>query len=216
MYDRLKQFLNKRSIFHIYQYGFRERCSTQHAILDIVNRIQRNMDKGMFSWGVVIDLQKAFDTVDSHILLHKLSHYGIRGVINKWFCSYLNGSTQTTHVGSYISKREKTSCGVPQGSVLGPLLFLIYINDIYTASNKLGFHLFADDTNLLYADRNLKSLESVVNVELLNVWDWLSANKLSINIKKTYFVIFHPYQKRLYYEVKLKIYDNLINRLISI
>ena len=82
---------------------------------------------------------------------------------------------------------------MPQGSVLGPLLFLIYINDIYKASNKLGFYLFADDTNLLYADRNIKSLESVVNVELLNVCDWLRANILSLNIKKTNFVIFHPY-----------------------
>ena len=149
----------------------------------------------MFSWGVVIDLQKAFAAVDYHILLHKLSHYGIRGVINKWFCSYLNGRTQTTHVGSYISKREKTSCGVPQGSVLGPLLFLIFINDIYTASHKLGFHLFADDTNLLYADMNLKSLESVANVELLNVCDWLSANKLSIKYKEHLFRYLSPISK---------------------
>ena len=148
----------------------------------------------MFSCGVFIDLQKAFDTVDCHILLHKLSHYGIRGVFNKWFCSYLNERTQITQVGSHISKREKTSCGVPQGSVFGPLLFLIYINDIYKPSNTLGFYLFADDTNLLYAAGNLKSLESVVNVELLNVCDWLSANKLSLNIKKTNFVTFHPYQ----------------------
>jgi len=106
---------------------------------------------------------------------------------------------------------------VPQGSVLGPLLFLIYIlYDIYKASNKLGFDLFPDDTNLLYADGNLKSLESVVNVEQLNVCDWLSANKLSLNIKIPNFVIFHLYQKRLDYEVKLTIYDNQINRLISI
>ena len=76
-------------------------------MLNIVNRIQRNMDRGMFSCGVFIDLQRAFDTVDYHILLHKLSHYRIRGVINKWFCSYLNGRNQTTHAGSYISKREK-------------------------------------------------------------------------------------------------------------
>ena len=84
------------------------------------------------------------------------------------------------------------------------------------ASDKLGFYLFADDTNLLYADRNLKSLDSVVNVELLNVCDWLSANQLFLNIKKTSFVICHPYQKRLDYEVKLKIYDNQMNTLISI
>ena len=211
MYDRLKQFLNKYNIFYEYQYGFLEKRSTEHAILDIVNRIQGNMDKGMFSCGVFIDLQKAFDTIDHYILLQKLSHYGIHGIINKWFRSYLSGRTQTTQVGSYISKKEKSSCGVPQGSVLDPLLFLIYINDIYKASNKLRFYLFADDTNLLYADRKLKSLETVVNAELLSVCDWLSANKLSLNIKKTNFVIFHPYQ-----DIQLKMYDNRINKLICI
>jgi len=100
-------------------------------------------------------------------------------------------------MGSYISQKEKTLCGVPQGSVLGPLLFLIYINDIYNASDKLAFYLFADDTNLLFADRNLQSLETVVNMELMNVSDWLASNKLSLNVKKTHFVIFHPSQKRL-------------------
>ena len=99
---------------------------------------------------------------------------------------------------------------------MGPLLFLIYINDIYKASNKSRFYLFADNTNLLYADRKLKSLETVVNAELLNVCDWLSANKLSLNIKKTNFLIFHPYQKRLDYDIQLKIYDNQINKLISL
>ena len=162
------------------------------------------MDKGMFSCGVFIDLQKAFDTVNHHILLQKLNHYGVRGIINDWFHSYLIGRIQSTQVRSHFSKKEKTLSGVPQGSVLGPLLFLIYINDIYNVSYKLEFYLFANDTNLLYADKNLKSLETTMTLELSKVCEWLTANKLSLNIKKTNFVIFHPYQKRLNHEVTLK------------
>jgi len=108
-----------------------------HAILDIVSTIQEDMDKRLFSCGVFIDLKKAFDTVDHKILLHKLNDYGFRVVINKWFSSYLDGRTQTTQIASHISKRQNTTCGVPQGSVLGPLLFLIYFNDIQESSDKL-------------------------------------------------------------------------------
>ena len=113
------------------------------------------MDNNLFSCGVFIDLQKAFDTVTHEILLSKLNHYGVRDIINNWFSSYLIGRSQTTQIGNYISDKEQTQCGVPQGSVLGPLLFLIYVNDIQYSSNKLDFFLFADDTNLLYADKNI-------------------------------------------------------------
>ena len=182
MYNQLKSFLNKHDIFYQKQYGFRDQRSTEHAILDTVNRIQGNMNKGMLSCGVFIDLQKAFDTVDHHILLQKLNHYGIRGIINDWFCSYLVGRIQSTQIGSRFSKKEKTLSSVPQGSVLGPLLFLIYINDIHNASDKLEFYLFADDTNWLYTDKNLRSLETTMNLELSRVCEWLTANKLSLNI----------------------------------
>ena len=162
----------------------------------------------MFSCGVFIDLQKAFDTVDHSILLHKLSHYGIRGLVNDWFSSYLSNRIQTTQVGPHVSRKESALCSVPQGSVLGPLLFLIYVNDIFMALDKLTFYLFADDTNLLYADKNLKSLETIVNCELSKVVGWLIANKLSFNTKKTNYIIFHPYQKRNVFDIRIKVYDS--------
>lgn len=118
--------------------------------------------------------------------MYKLEHYGIRDIAKCWICSYLKNRGQTVQVGPYISKTEVSSCGVPQGSVLGPLLFLLYINDISYSSNHLNFFLVADDTNLLYADKNLRSLEVTLNNELTSVCNWLMANKLSLNTKKSH------------------------------
>ena len=162
----------------------------------------------MFSCGVFIDLQKGFDTVYHSILLRKLSHYGICGIVNHWLSSYLSNRIQTTQVGPHVSRKESTLCGVSQGSVLGPLLFLIYVNYIYMASDKLTLYLFADDFNLLYADKNLKSLETIVNCELFKVVDWLIDNKLFLNIKKTNDIIFHPYQKPINFNIRIKAYDS--------
>ena len=160
------------------------------------------MNQRLLSCGVFIDLKKAFDTVDHEILLYKLNHYGFRGFVNDWFSSYLNNRTQTAQVGQHISDKAIITCGVPQGSILGPLLFLLYVNDIHKCSNKLRFYLFADDTNILYADKNVKALEITINIELQKFYVWLTANKLTLNIKKLKFLLFHPYQKQLAYQPK--------------
>ena len=132
-----------------------------------------------------LDLSKAFDTVDHGILLAKLGHYGVRGLAHKWLESYLSNRQQFVSINNVSSDYRNITCGVPQGSVLGPILFLIYINDIYTCSKLLAIRLFADDTNVFYSDKNLNVLKKVMNEELLHLTDWLKANKLSLNISKS-------------------------------
>ena len=215
VFKRLKSFIDERKIISSLQYGFRQGHSTEHAILDIVNAIQSNMDTGKFSCGVFVDLKKVFDTVDHGILLQKLAHYGFRGLINDWFRSYLHERTQVTVVGNRSSDKSIITCGVPQGAVLEPLLFLLYVNDIYCSSKKLKFYLFADDTNILHSHKDLKTFEKEMNVELHNVYQWLVSNKLTLNLKKkkTNFVIFRPYQKRLPFLPTICVNDSQTNTL---
>ena len=174
------------------------------------------MNNRLFSYGIFIDLKKAFDTVDHKIILRKLDHYGFRGIINICFFSYLQGRTQTTQIGPHISERLDSTCRVPQGSVLGPLPFLLYMNDIQESSDKLSFYLFADDTNILFANKNLTSFEFDVNHKVNKVYDWLIANKLTLNIKKSNFVILCPAQRKLSYQPKIVIFDNKQNKKVAL
>ena len=149
------------------------------AVVDMYDQISKSLSEGKFSMGIFIDLSKAFDTVDHQILLNKLAHLGIRGIPLQWFTSYLSERKQYVHINDYDSKLKYVKCGVTQGSILGSLLFLIYVNDMPNCSKILGFILFADDTNIFYAHNDIKTLIETVNSELKFLSNWFRANRLS-------------------------------------
>ena len=151
------------------QFGFKENHSIDHALLSLTEAVRNTLDNKRFGCGIFIDIQKAFDTVDHKILLLKLEHYGIRGCALDWFRSYLSERKQHVSVNGNMSNIVSYTCGVPQGSVLGPLLFLIFINDLPNVSKKLKFCLFADDTNIYYESKNVSDLSRILNKELRSV-----------------------------------------------
>lgn len=144
----------------------------------------------MYVAGVFLDLAKAFDSLNHAILLDKLPYFGIRGAPFKLFESYLINRQQCVYCNNNLSTFKVIRNGVPQGSVLGPVLNLLYINDLPNISNNITFTLFADDTNFIITDRNLDSLRNTLNSELLNINNWIKNNKLKINVKKTKLIIF--------------------------
>lgn len=203
MYKRLISFIDENKIIYEHQFGFQKGKSTSQAILDMSTKIVTAIENKELSCCVFLDFAKAFDTVDHHILIKKLDYYGIRGTAQDWFKSYLSNRTQRVSINGVLSKDLQIKYGVPQGSVLGPLLFLIYINDIRFSSKVLNFHLFADDTSIFFADKNINNLENTINKELENVSDWLMANKLTLNLSKCTFLLIRPSQKKLARKIEL-------------
>ncbi len=190
---RLYSFITKYKILYDLQFGFRNNHSTTLATIDIVEHIRDALDKDEKVLGIYLDLQKAFDTVDHHILIQKLSHYGIRGKCLSWFSSYLLGRSQFDSVNNAQSECKSINIGVPQGSILGPVLFLLYINDIanFMINTDITIMLFADDTIIFIQAKNITDLKRRAQTLLKILSGWLKDNRLSLNIEKTEYSIFH-------------------------
>ena len=177
-------------IFFNGQYGFRTNHSTSLALNEMVDIIVNAIDSNKHSIGVFIDLKKAFDTVNHRLLIDKFKCYGIRGIASNFIHSYLSNRNQFVQYKEHKSSGNKILCGVPQGSILGPLLFLLYINDMHKVSDLLHFIIFADDTNIFYLNDDPDTLVKVVNEELCKLNMWFKINKLSLNVSKSNFMVF--------------------------
>jgi len=195
MYKRLNSYLLYNNFLTNNQFGFKEQHSTSMAILQLVDQIATEIDHGNLTIGVFIDLSKAFDTINHNILIDKLSLYGIRGNCLNWIRSYLYNRRQYVYLNEVESDMLPVNCGVPQGSTLGPLLFIVYINDIVNVSRILQLILFADDTNIFLSGPKIDELCITLNTELSKLSRWFKLNKLSLNIKKTNFILFKSKKK---------------------
>ena len=190
LHSRLINFLESHKVFSACQYGFRKGINTEDAVSELLNNIYCSLNNKKFHGAIFLDLKKAFDTVSYDILLKKLDHYGIRGDALILIKSYLSNRKQFVSFGDSISDLKDVTIGVPQGSVMGPLLFLLYINDLPNATTHLRPILFADDTTLHYGHKNHEILVRHMTHDLAQIHNWLIANYLTINIEKTYFMIF--------------------------
>jgi len=181
-------------------------------LIHIINKISSSLDENKITAGVFLDLSKAFDTIDHRILLSKLHHYGISGLALKWIQNYLTNRKQFVHVYGTNSNYHDIKLGIPQGSILGPILFILYINDLPNALKDSSSILFADDTSIFFSHKDIHKLMSTLSNELANVDIWLQANRLSINISKTNYILFKPRQKQINYNISLSYRNQLLER----
>ena len=202
MYNQIYEYFTKLQLFFDSQYGFRAKHSTEYAALELVDRIILAMDQNKFPVNIFMDLSKAFDTLDHKILLHKLDHYGFKTKSINLMRSYLSNRLQYVEYNSVKSDFSTVVCGVPQGSILGPLLFIIYINDLPKIVPNFQFIIYADDTALYTTINNFNSDSTdvtLINSELSSIYDWLKLNKLSLNVSKTKAMIFSTPQRQVTY-----------------
>ena len=203
MYNRVYNIFTKNNFIYQLQFGFRQQYFTFHDSVSLNEDIRKNLDKGNIGRGIFVDLQKAFDTVEHDILLEKPEHYGMCCIANEWFKSYLFDRKQFVSINGYVSNKASVKYGVPQGLVIGPLLFLS--NDLNHAIKFCKVHHFADDTNLVHFSKSENELNKYINIDMKNLTNWLNANKISLIIKKTELVIFKHKNKKLDCPLKIKL-----------
>ena len=216
VFNQLTEYFKLNNLLFEGQYGFRDKHSTELATVELMDRVITALEEKRLPISIFMDLSKAFDTLDHKILLSKLQYYGVTGTALNWFNDYLSNRSQYVEINGMSSDVKNIDTGVPQGSILGPLLFLIYMNDIPNVSKIFKFILYADDTTLFSTIEfsvpiERSNVNQMLNNELSLVCEWLNINKLSLNINKTKFMVFHPYQKEvLHLTPCLKIADTVI------
>ena len=204
---KLVNHLEINHLLHPNQYGFQHNKSTVHHLLHLTNHITQELNSKKFCIGVFLDLKKAFDVVSHNILLKKLKKLGINGVTLKWFKSYLSNRNQCVEIGGVTSSCKNLDISVLQGSILGPILFLCFINDLSLSTTLLAL-LFADDTIVLASDFSLPNLIDHVNLEMQKLANWFRANRMAVNISKTKFMIFRPKGLQLQLQGKTVVFNN--------
>lgn len=216
LHSQLSDFLEQNNVLYDYQFGFRKLHSTFMPISLIHDQITSSLSKNKSCVGIYLDLKKAFDTVDHEILLKKMSRYGIQNDSLQIFRSYLRNRIQITRLDdlNIMSQPENICVGVPQGSILGPILFTIYINDIYKSSLVPRYFLFADDTSIFFSGKSLSDVEHKVNQELPLICAWLCSNRLSLNTSKTFYQIYSVGDKKP--DISIYLNQTQINRSESV
>lgn len=214
---RVKNFLHKNSILSPDQHGFQKNKSTLSAVLSVTDVINEALNNNRFAIGVFLDIRKAFDTVHLDILSQKLERYGFRGQSLRFFKSYLNGRYQRVVIDEHVSSLRPVCTGVPQGSVLGPILFTLYINDLTNCLSKVSAVMYADDTALLFPTPSLNTAAHIINNELLKISEWFTTNRLTLNTDKTKYLIFRSPHKPVDCTMgKLKVNDKEIEKVGTI
>ena len=210
LHARLNSFFESSKVYSACQYGFRRGVCTSDAVNKLLKNIYNSINQNMYLGAVFLDLSKAFDTVSHDILIKKLEHYGVRGTTLLLLKSYLSNRKQFVTINGTKSDIHDITIGVPQGSVLGPLLFLIFINDLPLSVKNLKSILFADDTTMHFSHKNIHTLVSTITSDLVHVNNWLLSNQLTLNVRKTYYIIFSL--KKVPPNLRLTIGDNEIER----